>query len=197
MPSKIAWPVGVWPQSPHSMSSARRARGCIDQTSSRSSLPVDPPSSHWAASTSAMSSSDASGVCQQRAGLVPQTGRRRRGSSSRTARAVLPAPHPERHGRRARQGSSVPASRGMYRRRPACMGRQGARPLTLWRVGGWPRGSSRPSGVCSDVTSGPCPEVSGWAPPSLSAPALVGGGALGSRCRDAQAIRLGPDCGRR
>ena len=46
-----------------------------------------------------------------------------------------------------------------WRLGPRC----GARPLILWRVGGWPRGSSRPSGVCSDVMSGPCPEVSGWA----------------------------------
>ena len=44
---------------------------------------------------------------------------------------------------------------------------QGARPLILWRVGGWPRGSSRPSGLCSDVMSGPSPEVRGRAPSSL------------------------------
>ena len=69
MPSKIARPVGVWPQSPHSMSSARRARGCIDHTSSSSSLPVDPPPSHWAASTSARLVVGCNGFCQQRAGL--------------------------------------------------------------------------------------------------------------------------------
>ena len=67
--------------------------------------------------------------------------------------------------------------------------RPGARPLILWRVGGWPRGSSRPSGVCSDVMSGPCPEVSGWAPPLLGARSPVGRGALG-RARSARLLFL-------